>query len=372
MKNKILVTGGAGFIGSFIVDSLINKGHEVTIFDNLEPQIHEGKTPEYLNTKARFVKGDVREYEQVKKYVTESEIIINFAARVGVGQSMYQVKDYISTNELGTANIMHAIANEKHNIKKIVVASSMSIYGEGSYYCEKCKKEVYQVERTSEQLKQQKWEMYCPECDSILIPIPTKETKPINSSSVYAISKKNQEELTLNIGKTYGIPSVALRLWNTYGPRQSLSNPYTGVAAIFMSRIKNNNPPMIFEDGKQSRDFVSVYDVVQAIELSIEKDAANYESFNVGSGEKITINEVAQVLLDIFGSKLKPEANSKYRTGDVRHCFADISKIKSKLGYKPNMNLSKGMKELVVWSETQKAKDRVKEAFDELKQKKLV
>jgi dTDP-L-rhamnose 4-epimerase len=372
MKKKILVTGGAGFIGSFIVDSLVKKGNEVTIYDNLEPQIHHDRLPEYLNTKARFVKGDVRDYGVLKKYIIESDIIVNFAARVGVGQSMYEVKEYITTNEVGTANIMHAIANEKHSVKKIIVASSMSIYGDGSYYCGKCKKEVYNVERTQEQLSHQKWEMYCPDCSSILTPIPTKETKPINSGSVYAISKKNQEELTLNVGKAYGVPGVALRLWNTYGPRQSLSNPYTGVAAIFMSRIKNNNPPMIFEDGLQSRDFVSVYDVVQAVELSIEKEAADNESFNVGSGEKITINDVAQTLLDIFGSKLKPVANLKYRTGDVRHCFADISKIKSRLGYRPKMNLKKGMEELVEWSRTQEAKDMVNSAFEELKQKKLV
>ncbi len=372
MKHKILVTGGAGFIGSFIVDSLVKKGNLVTIYDNLEPQIHPNSKPEYINTKANFAKGDVRDYDLIKKYILDSDIIINFAARVGVGQSMYEVKEYVTTNEVGTANIMHAIANEKHHVKKIIVASSMSIYGDGSYFCQKCKKEVYDVERTQEQLKQQKWEMYCPGCKSVLTPIPTNESKPINSGSVYAISKKNQEELTLNIGKAYGIPGVALRLWNTYGPRQSLSNPYTGVAAIFMSRIKNNNSPMIFEDGKQSRDFVSVYDVVQAVELSIEKKEADNESFNVGSGEKITINEVAQMLLDIFGSKLKPIANNKYRTGDVRHCFADISKIKSKLGYKPKISLKKGMEELVEWSKTKDAKDMVNEAFKELQNKKLV
>jgi dTDP-L-rhamnose 4-epimerase len=372
MKKKVLVTGGAGFIGSFIVDSLVSKGNEVTIYDNLEPQIHKGNKPEYLNTKARFVNGDVRDYDLLKRYILEADIIVNFAARVGVGQSMYEIKEYITTNEIGTANIMHAIANEKHNVKKIIVASSMSIYGDGSYYCKKCKKEVYNAERTNEQLSKQEWEMYCPDCKTVLMPIPTKESKPINSGSVYAISKKNQEELTLNVGKAYGVPGVALRLWNTYGPRQSLSNPYTGVAAIFMSRIKNNNPPMIFEDGLQSRDFVSVYDVVQAVELAIGKDEANNQSFNVGSGEKITINEVAQTLLDIFGSKLKPVANHKYRTGDVRHCFADITKIKSTLGYKPKMSLRKGMEELVEWSKKQEAKDMVNKAFDELKQKKLV
>lgn len=372
MKKIILVTGGAGFIGSFLVDRLIEQKHEVTIFDNLEPQVHHGKIPDYVTPKAKFVKGDVRNYNQLKEYVINSDVVFNFAARVGVGQSMYEIKDYVHTNELGTANLLHALANEEHDVKKVIIASSMSIYGEGSYKCGKCNKEFHNVERIYEQLKNRKWELICPDCDFILTPIPTKENKPLSKSSVYAITKKNQEELTLNIGKNYGIPSVALRFFNTYGPRQSLSNPYTGAAAIFISRIKNNNPPLLFEDGEQARDFVSVHDIVDSCILAIDKNAANYETFNVGTGNKTSIKELAETLITVFGSKLQPKINYEFRKGDIRHCFADISKIRSKLGYEPKVILKEGMEELVKWSQNKEAKDGVNKAYRELKEKKLV
>ncbi len=367
----VLVTGGAGFIGSFLVDELIKKGHEVTIFDNLEPQVHNGKIPPFLNTEATFVKGDIRNYEEIKSAVVNAEIIFHYAARVGVGQSMYKIKDYVNTNELGTANLLHVLANEKHKVKKVIVASSMSIYGEGSYYCEKCKKEFHNIERTVDQLKKQEWELNCPDCSNQLNSIPTKESKVLASGSVYAINKKTQEQLTLTVCKAYNIPAVALRFFNTYGPRQSLSNPYTGVAAIFMSRIKNNNPPIIFEDGAQARDFVSVHDVVQASILAMNKDEANYQVFNVGSGEKTTIMDVANTLIKIFGSNVSPTTNQEFRKGDIKHCYADISKIK-KIGYHPKMSFEQGMRELVDWSKNQDAKDMVNKAYDELKQKKLL
>lgn len=370
--HKVLITGGAGFIGSFLADQLIEEGHEVTLFDNLEPQVHQEKTPKHINPMAKFIRGDVRNYNQLKEQVVISDILFNFAARVGVGQSMYQIREYVETNELGTANLLHALANEKHNVKKVIVASSMSIYGEGSYKCEQCNKEFHNLERKSEDLEKGQWELSCPDCSSILSPIPTPETKNLSYSSVYAITKKNQEELTLNVGKAYGVPSVALRFFNTYGPRQSLSNPYTGVAAIFMSRIKNNNAPTIFEDGKQSRDFVSVHDIVRGCMLAMKSRAADYELFNVGSGNQISINEVAQTLLNIFGSKLKPEINQQYRKGDIRHCFADISKIKSKLGYAPKVTLKEGMEELVTWSKSQESEDTFDKAVKELKNKRLL
>ena len=368
---KVLVTGGAGFIGSFLVDKLINNGHDVTIFDNLEPQVHNGKIPPYLNNKATFVKGDIRNYEEIKSAVTNIDIIYHYAASVGVGQSMYQIKDYVNTNELGTANLLHVLANEPHKVKKVIVASSMSIYGEGSYYCEKCRKEFHNIERTFEQLKRHTWELICPDCSSVLKAVATNESKVLGSRSVYAINKKTQEQLTLNVCKAYNIPAVALRFFNTYGPRQSLSNPYTGVAAIFISRIKNNNSPIIFEDGAQARDFVSVHDVVQASILVMNKDEANYETFNVGSGEKITIMQVANTLIKILSSKVTPTINNEFRKGDIRHCYADISKIKE-IGYVPKISFEQGMVELVEWSKTQGAKDMVNKAYNELKDKKLV
>ncbi|MEK6916964.1 MAG: SDR family NAD(P)-dependent oxidoreductase [Nanoarchaeota archaeon] len=372
MEKKILVTGGAGFIGSFLVDELISKGHEVTILDSLERQVHQGKLPGYLNKNAKFVKGDIRDYDTVKKLIMDSDVVFNLAARVGVGQSMYEVKQYVDTNELGTANLLHALANEEHNVKKSIVASSMSIYGEGSYKCKGCGGEFHNVKRTNKQLEKKQWNIKCPGCGSELTAVGTKETKPLSNSSIYAITKKNQEEMTLNIGDAYGIPSVALRFFNAYGPRQSLSNPYTGVAAIFMSRIKNNNAPLVFEDGEQSRDFISVHDIVQGSVLSMEKSSADGEVFNVGTGNKITLNELSKTLIDIFGADLKPNFPGEFRKGDIRHCFSDISKIKSKLGYEPKVSLKDGMQELVNWSQDQEAKDMVDDAYRELKSKKLV
>ena len=371
MKKSVLITDGAGFIGSFLTDKLIESGHDVTIFDNLEPQVHNGKVPKYINEKAAFLHEDIREYDAVKKSIQGQDIVVNFAARVGVGQSMYQIKDYVSSNSLGTANLLHALANEKHDVRKMIVASSMSIYGEGSYNCEKCRKAFHDVERSQEQLLKNEWDVKCPTCGTKLQPVPTSETKPLSNSSIYAITKKNQEEMSLNIGRAYGIPTVALRFFNVYGPRQSLNNPYTGVAAIFISRIKNNKSPLIFEDGKQSRDFVSVHDIVQGCILSMEK-AADYETFNIGTGKQTSINEIANTLLDLLNPDLDIELANKYRKGDIRNCFADISKIRSKLGYEPKISLKKGMQELLEWSSSQDASDKLDKAFDELKEKKLI
>jgi dTDP-L-rhamnose 4-epimerase len=372
MKKKIIVTGGAGFIGSFLVDELVDKGHTVKILDNLEEQVHQGIYPSYVNKNAEFIKADVRNYGEIKDHVMDADVVVNFAAMVGVGQSMYKIKEYVHTNSLGTANILHVLANEEHSVKKVLVASSMSIYGEGSYYCEKCGHEHHNIERSWEKAQKGEWNIMCPDCKEVIVPIPTKETKPLSSSSIYAISKKNQEEMTLNVGQAYGIPSVALRFFNTYGPRQSLSNPYTGVAAIFMSRIKNKNPPMIFEDGEQGRDFVSVHDIVQGCVLAIEKNAANNEIFNIGTGKKTSIRQVAENIIDAFKSDIKPSLNNQYRKGDIRHCYADISKIKSKLDYEPKISLKDGMQELVDWSLNQDSRDMVDIAFNELKNKKLI
>ncbi len=371
MKKNVLITGGAGFIGSFLADELIKQGHNVILFDNLEPQVHQGNVPEYINKRANFVRGDVTNYDELKKQILNVDTIFHFGARVGVGQSMYKIKEYVKTNSLGTANLLHLVANENHNIKKIIVASSMTIYGEGSYYCKKCEKKLFNVNRTNNQLINHEWEPKCPVCNNILNPVPTKESAPLLSKNVYAITKKTQEQLVLNVCKAYGIPSAALRIWNTYGPRQSLNNPYTGAAAIFISRIKNNKPPLIFEDGQQSRDFVSVHDVVQAAMLIMKDKIHDHEAFNVGSGETISIKKLAQILIKIYGSKLKPKITNKYRKGDIRHCSPYLSKIKM-VGYTPKVTLEKGMKELVEWSRKQESKDDVNKAYNELKDKNLV
>ncbi|MEA2037376.1 MAG: SDR family NAD(P)-dependent oxidoreductase [Nanoarchaeota archaeon] len=371
MKHHILVTGGAGFIGSFLVDKLIEEGHDIRILDNLEPQVHNNETPNYLNGKAEFIKGDVLDISQLQESIKDIDVIFHEAAMVGVGQSMYQVKRYVEANTVGTANLLDILVNKNHNIKKLVVASSMSTYGEGSYKCEDCG-EVSPLLRSEEQMKKQDWELHCPECDKMLKPIPTKETKRQDVNSIYAITKKDQEEMVLNIGKSYGIPSVALRYFNVFGPRQSLSNPYTGVVAIFNSMIKNNNPPIIFEDGQQSRDFISVHDIVNANILSMNKSSANYEVFNVGAGRQITIKEIAEKLAKLQNKDIKPQIIGKFRKGDVRHCFSDISKIRSKLDFEPKIEFEAAMQELMKWSDSIKAIDKVEKATAELKEKGLV
>ncbi|MFH1182149.1 MAG: SDR family NAD(P)-dependent oxidoreductase [Candidatus Woesearchaeota archaeon] len=368
---KVLVTGGAGFIGSFIVDELVKKGHQVEVFDNLTEQVHQGKMPSYLNPSAKFIKGDVNDYEAFKNAVLDSDIVFHEASAVGVGQSMYEIRHYVQDNVMGTANLMHIVANEPHHLKKILVASSMSSYGEGAYHCGKCGT-VYPPLRAEQQMSHAEWEPICSKCNSVLKPIPTSEDKPLNQNSIYAITKSTQEQMVLTVGKAYGVPSVALRYFNVYGPRQSLSNPYTGVAAIFMSRIKNDNPPIIFEDGMQTRDFVSVHDTARANILAMESKNADYEAFNVGSGKPTTIKGVAEVLAKLYGKGIKPMVNGKFRKGDVRHCYADLSKIRSRLGFEPKVSFEEGMRELAEWSEKEKAVDMVEKANSELKQKGLV
>ncbi len=364
---KILVTGGAGFVGSHLVDELTEK-HEVIIYDNLEPQVHKG-VPEYLNNDAEFIKEDIRDKTKLKDAIMDSEVIFHQAAMVGVGQSMYQIEKYMDVNTMGTAKLLDILANEEHHVKKLLVASSMSIYGEGKYECADCGILHPQL-RSEVQLTKGEWEIRCPSCGKIAKPVPTDEGKPLQPTSVYAISKKDQEEMCLAVGRAYGIPVVALRYFNIYGPRQALSNPYTGVCAIFSSRIKNNNPPIIFEDGLQTRDFVSVHDIVQANLLVMEKSRADYEMFNVGTGRPVSIFEIARTLSKLYGKDLKPEIVNKFRSGDIRHCFADISNIK-KLGFRPTVSLEDGMRELVEWGKEIEAEDKFEEAYEVLKMKSL-
>ena len=247
---KILVTGGAGFIGSHTVDLLIKHGYQVTIIDNLEPQVHGKQKPDYINKDADFIQHDIQDRNFLSEVISEVDAIIHLAALVGVGQSMYQIERYINTNTKATATLLDILAKQEHNIRKLVVASSMSVYGEGKYYCQKCAAEAYPNLRPEEQLRKQHWDQKCPNCRSTLNPLPTDENKPLMPTSIYAQSKRHQEEMCLLTGKTYDIPTVALRYFNVYGSRQSLSNPYTGACAIFTSRILNNKPPYIFEDGK--------------------------------------------------------------------------------------------------------------------------
>lgn len=370
---KVLVTGGAGFIGSFLVDRLVEFGHDVTIFDNLDPQVHPGGAlPAFLNKNARFIRADVRDYDAFKKAILDVELIFHYAAAVGVGQSQYRVKYYVDVNCGGTANLLDVIANNSHNVEKLIVASSMSTYGEGRYTCDE-HGDVTPNTRTTERMENRQWEMVCPVCGRVVSPAPTDETKDQVCTSIYAMTKRDQEEMVLNIGRTYGIPAVALRFFNVYGPRQSLSNPYTGVAAIFISRIKNGNPPVVFEDGNQSRDFVSVHDIVRASILAMQKEEANHGSFNVGTGRQTTILDVANTLIRLLKSQdIVPDVKHKFRKGDIRHCFSDISKARQVLGYQPDVSFEDGMKELIEWSKRAESEDKFSLAESELRAKGIV
>ncbi len=356
MSYKVLVTGGAGFIGSHRVDELISIGHEVTVLDNLTPQVHTtGEAPSYLNKDARFICGDLGDRERLRDLILDHEVVYHEASAVGVGQSMYQVQDYVRDNTYATSKILDILANEEHDVRKLVVTSSMSLYGEGKYRCEDCGV-VYPKLRSKGQLKSREWEMRCPGCGKPLEALPTDEDKPLYPTSIYAITKRDQEEMCLVVGKAYGIPTVALRYFNVYGPRQALSNPYTGVCAVFSCRIRNRNPPVIFEDGLQSRDFVHVSDIVQANMLALKDSRADYGVFNVGTGEPISIGEIADILIGLYDSKVVPKIAAKFREGDIRHCYADISKIKG-LGYKPQVRFEDGVHELVEWVNAQPSCD---------------
>ena len=305
-KRSVLVTGGAGYIGSHLVDRLIALGYDVTVLDSLEPQVHRSGTwPSYANSGARYVRGDVRDRAVFEPLILASDAVVHFGAAVSVGQSMYQIDRYVDVNTRGTALLLDILVNNKHHVQKVLVASSIGVYGEGAYSCASCGP-VAPTIRSAEQLAARDWEQRCPACGAHVTSMPTAEDKPLYRDSIYSMSKYHQEEMALLIGKTYGIPVVAPRFFNVYGPRQSLSNPYAGVAAIWLSRLLNGREPVVFEDGGQLRDFVSIHDVVDCLMLMLEKPGADYLPVNVGSGRTVTILEIARLLARVLGTTIEP------------------------------------------------------------------
>lgn len=369
MKN-ILITGGAGFIGSHLADELISQNYNVRVLDNLDKQVHgpDLKRPEYLNEEVDLIIGDVRDSGSVKKALRNIDAVFHFAARVGVGQSMYEINEYTDVNNRGTAVLLEALY--KHPVRRLVVASSMSIYGEGLY--QSATGAVYEkANRSLQQLKNAAWEVKDEEGNE-LSPIPTPESKLPDLASVYALSKYDQEKLCLMCGQAYNIPTVALRFFNVYGTRQALSNPYTGVLAIFASRLLNNRPPLIFEDGRQQRDFVHVKDVARACRLALEASEASNNVFNIGSGNNYTIRTIAEEVCKTLNKEyILPAISGKYRIGDIRHCFSDISKAHRMIGFQPQVKFSDGLAELAEWLEAQVAIDHVEKAGRELAERGL-
>jgi len=361
---QILITGGGGFIGSHLADQLLGEGHHVRALDVLAEQVHGpgARRPNYLHQQIEFIRGDIRNPDVVRRALKGMDAVFHLAAAVGVGQSMYEIEEYTSINNVGTAVLLESLI--KHPVERLVVASSMSIYGEGLYQTADGTA-VMARERSLDQLRRADWELRSDNGD-VLFPAPTPENKVPSLASVYALSKYDQERLSLMIGAAYGIPTVALRFFNVFGTRQALSNPYTGVLAIFASRLLNDRPPLIFEDGLQQRDFVSVHDVAHACLLALHAERATGLAINIGSGRAYTVSEVALLLANVLGRAEPPEVCGKYRVGDIRHCFADITLARQTLGYEPRVPLEEGIVELAEWLEGQVPHDRVDEASAQL------
>jgi dTDP-L-rhamnose 4-epimerase len=370
----ILVTGGAGYIGSHLVDALVAREYRVTVLDNLEPQVHRSGTwPTYANAKAEYVKGDVRDRSVFEPLVLRSQAVVHFGAAVSVGQSMYQVDRYVDVNTRGTAVLLDILVNAAHHVEKVIVASSIGVYGEGAYECA-THGVVAPTIRSEQQLALRDWEQRCPYCSTHVRSIPTPEDKALYRDNIYSMTKYHQEEMVLLIGKTYGIPSVAPRFFNVYGPRQSLSNPYAGVAAIWLSRLLNGKQPIVFEDGGQLRDFVSIHDVVDCLVLMLEKPGADYLPVNIGSGETITILDIAKLLTRLLGVSIEAQVTQTGRKFDIRHNTADIARARQTLGYAPKVSLEEGFSELIEWAKTTPdvAVDFFDKALQELQEKGLL
>lgn len=373
MDKLALITGGAGFIGSHLADLLLSSGYRVRALDCLDPQVHGagGGRPAYLSREVELLTGDVRDARAVGQALEGADILIHFAAAVGVGQSMYQISRYTSVNSLGAAVVLEEALKHRDTLGGMLVASSMSIYGEGAYRCSECGV-VNPGLRSARQLAENDWEARCPECGTSCSPVPTPESKPLAPTSVYAVGKRDHEELFLSVGDAYGIPTTALRFFNVYGERQALSNPYTGVAAIFASRLLNGNSPVVFEDGGQTRDFIHVKDIARGCYAALTKPGAGGRVFNLGTGRPVSILQVGRAIAAELGREDIPfTVRNQYRAGDIRHCYADASLAESLLGFKARVSFDEGVRELCGWVRGQTAADLVDRATRELSERGL-
>jgi dTDP-L-rhamnose 4-epimerase len=364
---KVLITGGAGFIGSHLADRLLADGHGVRALDNLDAQVHaNGERPEYLDAAVELQTGDVRDRDAARRALDGVDAVVHFAAAVGVGQSMYQIERYTSINAIGAAVLLEEALERRHAIQKLLVASSMSIYGEGQYRNPRTGESgLAPWIRPELQLAARQWDLLGDD-GTPLEPEPTAETKPLRPTSIYAINKRDHEEMFLAIGAAYDLPAVALRFFNVYGERQSLSNPYTGVAAIFSSRLLNDNRPLVFEDGRQTRDFIDVRDIARCCALALTQDGADGRTVNVGTGVPTSVVEVADTIARGLGKELEPEVVGKYRAGDIRHCYADPTLAEQLLGFRAEIPFETGMQDLLRWLEGQEAEDSVDAASEAL------
>jgi dTDP-L-rhamnose 4-epimerase len=364
---RVLITGGAGFIGSHLADRLLAEGHQVRALDNLDPQVHPaGDRPDYLDGDVELQVGDVRDHDAVRQALEGVDAVVHFAAAVGVGQSMYEIERYTSINAIGAAVLLEEAVERRDRISKLLVASSMSIYGEGQYRNPRTGESgLAPGVRPETQLAARNWDVLADDGTS-LESEPTAETKLLRPTSIYAIGKRDHEEMVLAVGAAYELPAVALRFFNVYGERQALSNPYTGVAAIFSSRLLNDRAPLVFEDGNQTRDFVDVRDIARCCALALEQDGADGRTLNVGTGRPTSIGEVAQVIAHGLGKEIEPEVVNEFRAGDIRHCYADTRLATELLGFRAEVSFEAGMQELLTWLEGQEAADTVDAAREAL------
>jgi dTDP-L-rhamnose 4-epimerase len=376
--NNILITGGAGFIGSKLALGLIEKNFNVRILDNLSPQIH-GETPELTSPTYQSIKdkadvqiGTVTSKSDWQKSIEDQDAIIHLAAETGTGQSMYEIGKYCDVNISGTAKMLDILTNEKHRVKKIIVASSRAIYGEGKYHCAQ-HGNVYPEARSEEDMLTNDYNCKCPVCNQSVQLVSTTEDSKIHPTSIYGITKQNQEQMVLNVCEALNIPAVSFRYQNVYGPGQSLNNPYTGILSIFSNLLINGSSINIFEDGKESRDFVYIEDVVRATITGLENNSANFEVFNIGSSKATDVLTVANLLKDLYESDSDITVTGSFRLGDIRHNYADVNKAKELLSYEPSYDFKKGITRFAQWVKSTpiEKNDNYEKSLSEMKEKGL-